>query len=102
MRDLFKVFFKRQWTWDNLITPLCSITEKNGGIHLPRLPPSLINVIKRLTEKAIISALKAWQNTRAVIQDLSVAQTAIDWAVTENLFMAREAILNRNVDINPL
>lgn len=66
------------------------------------MPPSLINVIKRLAEKAIISTLKARQNTRAVIQDLSVAQTAIDWAVTENLFMAHEAILNRNVDVNPL
>lgn len=81
---------------------LCSITENNDGIHLHRLPPSLINIIKRLTEKAIISTLKAWRNTRAVIQDLSVAQTPIDWAVTENLFMAHEAILSRNVDVNPL
>lgn len=86
---------------NSIMTP-CSITENNCGIHLLQLPPSLINVIKRLTEKAIISTLKAWQNTRAVIQDLSVAQALIDWAVTENLFMAHEAILNRNVDISPL
>lgn len=51
---------------------------------------------------AIISTLKAWQNTRAVIQDLSVAQTPIDWAVTENLFTTHGAILNKNVDVNPL
>lgn len=72
-----------------------------GGIHLLRLPPSLISIIKRLAEKAIISTLKARQNTGAVIQDLSAAQTTIDWAVTENLFTPHEATLNGDVDVYP-